>query len=122
MQFMALIYGDEAHWEALSDEERKRTYERYAALGDDARAAGVLAGGEELDSTRSATTVRVRDGQTLVTDGPYAETKDALGGFYLFECSSWDEALEWAARIPAVEHGAIEVRQVHIDEDEEEAA
>jgi hypothetical protein len=122
VQFMALIYGDEAQWDALSDEERKHLYERYTALGNDASEAGVLAGGEELDSTRSATTVRVRDGQTLVTDGPYAETKEQLGGYYLFDCPTWDEALDWAARIPAVEHGAIEVRQVHVDEEEEAAS
>ena len=122
MQFMALIYGDEAQWESRSDEERKRLYESHAALGNDARAAGVFVGGEELDSTRSATTVRFREGQTLVTDGPYAETKDVLGGFYLFECATWEEALDWAARIPEVGDGAIEVRQVHVDEDEEVAA
>jgi hypothetical protein len=118
VQFMALIYGEEAYWDALSEEERRRTYERYSALGEAARAAGVHAGGEELDSTRSATTVRVREGQTLVTDGPYAETKDVLGGFYLFDCPTWEDALDWAARIPAAEHGAIEVRQVHVDEEE----
>ena len=122
MQFMALIYGEEAQWDALSDEERKHMHERYAALGNDAGEAGVLAGGKELDSTRSATTVRVRDGQTLVTDGPYAETKEQLGGYYLFDCPTWEEALDWAARIPAVEHGAIEVRQVHVDEEEEAAS
>jgi hypothetical protein len=122
VQFMALIYGDEAQWDALSDEERKNLYERYAALGNDAGEAGVLAGGKELDSTRSATTVRVRDGQTLVTDGPYAETKEQLGGYYLFDCLTWEEALDWATRIPAVEHGAIEVRQVHVDEEEEAAS
>ena len=70
------------------------------------REAGVLAGGNELASTGDATTVRVRDDETLVTDGPYAEVKEALGGYYLFDCESMDEALDWAARIPAAEHGA----------------
>ena len=100
------------------DEEREQAYARYAALARDAEAAGVLAGGNELASTRDATTVRVRDDETFVTDGPYAEVKEALGGFFVFECGSLDEALEWAARIPAAEHGAIEVRPVYLDPEE----
>ena len=78
----------------------------------------MLAGGNELASTRDATTVRVRDDETLVTDGPYAEVKEALGGFFVFECDSMDEALDWAARIPAAEHGAVEVRPVYVDPEE----
>ena len=115
MQYMALIYADEAAWDALSDEERAEIYARYQALAGDARAAGVMQAGDELGSTRDATTVRVRDGQTLVVDGPYAEAKEALGGYFLFECASIDEAVDWAARIPAAEHGAVEVRPVYVD-------
>ena len=115
MQYVALIYADETGWEELSDDERRMAYARYAALGRDAEAAGVLAGGNELGSTRDATTVRVRDDELLVTDGPYAEVKEALGGFYVFDCGSLDEALDWAARIPAAEHGAVEVRPVYLD-------
>jgi hypothetical protein len=115
---MALIYADEAPWKAYSDEEREQAYARYATLTRDAQAAGVLAGGNELASTRDATTVRVRDDETLVTDGPYAEVKEALGGFYVFECESLEEALEWAARIPAAEYGAVEVRPVYVDPEE----
>ena len=118
MQFIALIHSDEGSWEAFSDEEREAWYERYRALGRDAEQAGVLAGGHELASTRDATTVRVRSDDTLVTDGPYAEVKEALGGFYVFECESMDEALDWAAKIPAAEHGAIEVRPVYVDPEE----
>jgi hypothetical protein len=117
VQFMAMIYGDQTQWEALSGEEQRAFLDRYSAFANEARAAGVLAGGEELASTRDATTVRVRDGQTLVTDGPYAETKEVLAGYFVLDCSSWDEALEWAARIPAAEYGSIEVRQVHVDEE-----
>jgi hypothetical protein len=84
----------------------------------DAEAAGVLAGGHELASTRDATTVRIRNDETLVTDGPYAEVKEALGGFFVFECESMDDAVDWAARIPGAEHGAIEVRPVHVDPEE----
>jgi len=118
MQYMALIYGDEEAWSGFSEEERARAYDQYRAFGRDAEEAGVLAGGNELGLTRDATTVRVRDEETLVTDGPYAEVKEALGGFYLLECESLDEALDWAARIPGAHHGAIEVRPVYVDPDE----
>jgi hypothetical protein len=118
---MALIYADEEAWSSLSDDERSAAYARYGALSRDAEAAGVLAGGNELGSTRDATTVRVRGDETLVTDGPYAEVKEALGGFFLFECGSLDEALDWAARIPAAEHGAVEVRPVYVDPEEAQA-
>jgi hypothetical protein len=118
MQYLALIYADEAEWAALSDDERGSVYDRYRTLASDARAAGVMAGGNELAPTRDATTVRVRGAETLVTDGPYAEVKEALGGYFLLECGSIDEALDWAARIPAAEHGAVEVRPVHVDPSE----
>ena len=122
MQFMALIYGDESVWETFSPEEREAAYARYRAFGDDAGKAGVVLGGSELGPTRDATTVRVRDAETLVTDGPYAEVKEALGGYYLLECDSMDEALDWAARIPGAEHGAVEVRPLYIDPNAEGAA
>ena len=67
---------------------------------------------------RDATTVRVRGDETLVTDGPYAEVKEALGGYFVFECASIDDAVDWAARIPGAEHGAVEVRPVHVDPEE----
>ncbi len=115
MQYMALIYADEERWDTLSDAERQEIYGRYRALSEDARKAGVLVGGDELGPTRAATTVRVRGDETLVTDGPYAEVKEALGGYYVFECGSLDDALDWAARIPSAEHGAVEVRPVFVD-------
>lgn len=118
MEYIALIYSDETQWAELSDDEREGIYERYRGLAQEAAAAGVLAGGNELGTTRDATTVRVRGDEALVTDGPYTEVKEALGGFFLFDCDSLDTALEWAARIPAAEHGAIEVRPVHVDSDE----
>ena len=118
MQFITLIYTDEGPWEAFSDAERASWYERYRALAREAEEAGVLAGGNELASTRDATTVRIRNDDTLVTDGPYTDVKEALGGFFVFDCESLDEALDWAARIPAAEHGAIEVRPVYADPEE----
>jgi len=118
VQYMALIYSDEEQWAALSDDERQGMYAQYRALSQDAQEAGVMAGGNELGPTRDATTVRVRGDETLVTDGPYAEVKEALGGYFLFECDSLDAALDWAARIPAAEHGAVEVRPVYVDPEE----
>ena len=111
MQYLALIYGDEARWENLSTEQREAEMGEYMALSQ----AAVTRGGNELDSTATATTVRVRDHETLVTDGPFAELKETLGGYYVFECDSIDEACTWAAKIPAARHGAIEVRPVYID-------
>ena len=116
MQYVALIHADEGAWEALSDDERQQAYAGYMQLSTDARAAGVMVDGNELAPTAVATTVRVEDGQTIVTDGPYAEIKEALGGYYVFDCASFDEACEWASRIPAATTGAIEVRPVHVDE------
>jgi hypothetical protein len=118
MQYMALIYGDQEAWAAFSDEERESAYDLYRAFARDAEDAGVMTGGNELGPTRDATTVRVRGNETLVTDGPYAEVKEALGGYFLLECKSMDEALDWAARIPGAEHGAVEVRPVHVDPEE----
>ncbi len=111
MQYLALIYGDEARWEGLSEEQRNAEMGEYMALSQ----ADVTHGGNELDSTATATTVRVRGDETLVTDGPFVELKEALGGYYVFECGSIDEACTWAAKIPAARHGAIEVRPVYVD-------
>jgi hypothetical protein len=115
VKYLALIYTDETVWEAMSDGERLATRDRYLALGDDMRTAGVFVAGDQLASTRDATTVRVQDVETLVTDGPYAEVKEALGGYYLLECESMDAAQDWAARIPAAERGAVEVRPLHAE-------
>jgi hypothetical protein len=108
MKYMALIYGNEEAWDALSEEEQQRVTERYMALAREP----VTVGGDELEDPDTATTIRVRDGETLTTDGPFAETKEQLGGYYLIDCASLDEALEFAARIPAAERGAVEVRPV----------
>jgi hypothetical protein len=118
LKYMALIYGDRSRWESFTPEQREAAYAEYRAFGDDARAAGVMVGGDELASTQDATTVRVRDGETLVTDGPYAEVKEALGGYYVLECDTIDEAVDYAARIPGAQHGAVEVRPIYVDPEE----
>lgn len=115
MQYLALIHADEDGWLGLDDAARQEVYAGYRALSEDAQAAGVLVDGAELAPVASATTVRVRDGQTLVSDGPYADVKEALGGYFVFDCATLDEALDWAARIPAAATGAVEVRPVHVD-------
>jgi hypothetical protein len=109
---MLLIYEDEQAWAALSDEERNPMFEEYFALTMELRERGVYVGGAPLQPTSAATAVRVRDGETLVTDGPFAETKEQLGGYFLLETDSLDEALECAARIPGARFGTIEVRPV----------
>ncbi len=109
MQYLALIHGAEGRWEGLSPAERESEMAEYRAISQ----APVTRGGNELESIAAATTVRVRGDETLVTDGPFAELKEALGGYYVFECDTIDEACEWAAKIPAARHGAVEVRPIH---------
>ena len=90
------------------------------SVSEEMRGAGVYVDANQLTATRDATSVRVRDAETLVVDGPYAEVKEALGGYYLLECDSLDDALDWAARIPAAEYSAVEVRPVYVDPEEEQ--
>jgi hypothetical protein len=111
VKVLALIYGDEASWENASDVQRQAVYERYRSFG--ASANGKIVDGAELASARSATTVRVREGKTVVTDGPFAETKEQLGGYYLFDVDSLDEATELAKRIPS---DSVELRPAHEEE------
>jgi hypothetical protein len=114
MKVLALIYADQSHWDGLSHDEQSEVYARYRAFGQEAR--DHVLDGAELAPTRAATTVRVRDGETKVTDGPFAETKEQLGGFYLLECASLDEATGLAARIPGASTGAVELRVAHEEE------
>ena len=114
MKVLALIYADETAWDAADEGEREKVYEQYRAFGE--AAGSKILGGAELAPTRTATTVRIRDGQTLVTDGAFAETKEQLGGFYLLDCANLDEAVQLAARIPGAARGAVEVRASHEEE------
>ena len=112
MQYALLIYADASRWDEASPADRQAMHERYAVLTRDLRDRGKLLGGEQLQPVGTATAVQVRAGDILVTDGPFAETKETLGGFYLIEADSLDEAIDWAARIPAAGSGTIEVRPV----------
>ena len=112
MQYLLLIHDDESQWSTMSDDERNELYAGYGAFTTDLRDSGALVGANQLQPTTTATTVRVRDDETLTTDGPFAETKERLGGYYLIEVESLDEAIEWAAKIPTARTGTIEVRPV----------
>lgn len=112
MRYMLLIYGDEAEWNALGPEEQGAQYQAYADFSDWLGEKGWMRGGEPLHETAQATTVRVREGQTLTTDGPFAETKEQLGGYYIIECDDLDQAVDAASRIPAARGGSIEVRPI----------
>ena len=111
MRYLLLIYTAES-MAAPSAEAVAAEIEAYNAYTREVRSRGAYRAGEALHPTSSATTVRVRDGETLTTDGPYAETKEALGGFYLIDARDLDEAIELAAKIPSAVHGAIEVRPI----------
>jgi hypothetical protein len=112
MQYALLIYDDEAVWNALPQEELGRLLGEYGALTEAMKQSGAYLGGDALHPVATASSVRVRNGEQLVTDGPFAETKETLGGFYLIDVASHAEALEWAARIPSATLGTIEVRPV----------
>ena len=102
----------EADPSTVPPEQWQEITEAYNGFTRDARAAGVMLSGDALQPTSMATTVRVRDGKTLTTDGPFAETREALGGFYILEAKDLDEAIEWAARLPGSWWGSVEVRPI----------
>jgi hypothetical protein len=112
MKYLCTIYGEESGWGDATPEQMAEVMAAYNAFSEEAGAAGVILGGEGLEPTSAATTVRVRDGERVLSDGPFAETKEQLGGFYLLECASLDEAIDWAAKIPGAATGSVEVRPV----------
>ncbi len=111
MKYILLIHGDEAAYEAAGEAAVRAMYEAYGAFSAELAAAGKLGPAEELASSHTARSVRIADGRTLITDGPYAELKEQLGGFYVIEADSIDEACAWAAKVPSVAlGGTVEVR------------
>jgi hypothetical protein len=112
MQYLALIYGDEKLYTEATDEQSAAMLQAHGEFGAAAGKAGALLGGNGLESVTTATTVRVRDGDRLLTDGPFAETKEQLGGFFLVEAKDIDEACAVASRFPPARIGSIEVRPV----------
>jgi hypothetical protein len=114
MQYMILIYEDEKQFASLPEEEMNKVFAQYMQYSKDLATAGVLRGGAALQPIATATTVRVRGGKTATTDGPFAETKEQLGGYYVLEVANLDEAIKWAAKCPGAPSGSIEVRPVGV--------
>jgi hypothetical protein len=112
MRYALLICTDEKAVAALSPDDGQAALNEYLAFADEMGKRGVLQAGERLRPTTDATTVRVRDGEVLTADGPFAETKEQMGGFYLVDCKDLDEAIEVAAKIPGARIGTIEVRPI----------
>ena len=113
MNYMILIYGDESAWAKLDEAQLEAAYGEYMTYTDDLLAAGVLRGGSELKPVATATTVTMRGGKLRTTDGPYAETKEQLGGYYIVDVGNLDEAVKWAAKCPGAKHGYCEVRPLN---------
>ena len=110
MKYMLLIYHDEKGWDTLTEAERQQIYGEYRNLGEQLAAKGQLLDGSELQPITTATSVRIRDGKEMITDGPFAETHEQLGGYYLVEVANLDEATKIAAMIPSARTGTVEVR------------
>jgi len=113
MRYMLLIYTNEDESDAVSSEEREKAKQAHWALMDETRGRGILQGAEPLAPTSAATTIRHRDGKVFILDGPFAETKEQLAGYYILECQDLDEAIAWAEKIPIVcrgAHGCVEIR------------
>jgi hypothetical protein len=119
---MLLIHDDEQAWQSFSEEDRKAGMDAYYAFTDELKQAGAYVAADALQPSGTATIVRVRDGETLTVDGPYAETKETLGGYYLVEVDSLEDAIRWAAKIPSAHSGSIEVRPVMVIDREEVSA
>lgn len=114
MKYMLLIYGDEAKMRAIPKEDASKMMPAYIAYTEALKKAGILLGGDRLQFTETATTVRIREGKTNVVNGPYAEAKEQLAGYYLIDVPDMDSALSWAARCPGAGVGSVEVRPLFV--------
>jgi hypothetical protein len=112
MQYLLMLYSDETAWGRMSSADQQRGVAAYGAYTQALKEAGVWVGSNRLQNTDAATTVRLTDGKSQVLDGPYVDSKEQLGGYYLIEVSDLDAALAWAARCPGASHGTVEVRPV----------
>ena len=122
MQYLLLIYHNELDWEKLGPPQQADVYAEYRELIQRLAATGKYIAGDELKPTTTATTVRVRDGHQTITDGPFAETKEQLGGYFLVNASDLDEAIAIAAQIPSARDGSIEIRPVAVQEQAKQAS
>ena len=112
MKFLLLLYGDESRWADASPEDVQQVMNAYDAFTREVTEAGAMVAGEGLQPTSTATTARMKGGEVVLSDGPFAETREQLGGFYLLECADLDEAVRWASKVPGVYEGSVEVRPV----------
>ena len=110
MKYILLIYENEKLWEQASRDEMERVYAEHGAYGEAMAQAGVMRGGAELKPTSTATTIRFDGGKPKTLDGPFAETKEQLGGYYVIEVDNLEQAIEWAEKMPAMKNGAVEIR------------
>jgi hypothetical protein len=110
MKYMLLLHNDETWWQTASEQEIQEGMRAYGEYGRALEEAGAYIDGAPLQGSHATTTISIRDGETITTDGPFAETKEQLGGYYLIECETLDEALEWARRNPSAFTGHVEVR------------
>jgi hypothetical protein len=114
MQYLLMIYANEAEYAKIDPSTMQKVYEEYGAFTQGIVKSGNFKAGDRLQPTTTATTVRIRDGKTMTTDGPFAETREQLGGYYLVEAKDLDEALAIAAKIPGARFGSIEVRPIWV--------
>ena len=114
MQYLLLIYEREADWNAMNEKEKGTIFQEYMAFTQGIMKSGHHRAGDALQPVSTATTVRVRNGKTVTSDGPFAETREQLGGYYLVEAKDLDEAISIAARIPSARHGSVEVRPIMV--------
>ena len=112
MQFLLTLYSDESQWNKMTTEQQQQGVAAYAAYGQALQAAGVLVGSNRLRPSDTATTLRTTNGKTQVLDGPFIESKEQLGGYYLIDAPDLDAALSWAGKCPGVAHGIVEVRAI----------
>lgn len=110
MKYILLIYDRESEFASLSPAEQQKIYEEHGAYAEAMEKAGVLRGGYELKPVSTATTLRFENGKATMIDGPFAETKEQLGGYYVIEVDDLEQALDWAAKMPAMQSGSVEVR------------
>lgn len=112
MHYLLLLYSDEKAWNTLSPAEQEAGVAQYVAYGEALRKAGVFVASDRLHDTKDATTITIVNGKTQVIDGPYTDTKEQLGGYYIIDVKNIDEAISWAARCPGASHGHIELRPI----------
>ena len=110
VKYILLIYGDEKRWQSMSQEDMQKIYAGHRAYGEAMTKAGVMRGGSELKPVATATSVRFTNGKPATLDGPFAETKEQLAGYYIIETENIEAALDWAAKMPGMSDGAVEVR------------